>query len=83
MKDKQGREYAKLSQLKAGDIVWVDDGFDCMKRWSPRVVIAEASDYRPGNELYIKCKSGMHGLEGQLTNDNDSLIGIYAEDPRK
>ena len=29
MKDKNGREYAKLSQVKAGDILEIDNDFDC------------------------------------------------------
>lgn len=69
--DKQGRKYAKLNELKQGSKVIVDDGFPCMKAWSEREVFEE------GKELYIKCRSGMHSLEGQLEFGTEILIGIY------
>lgn len=69
--DKQGRAYAKLSKLKAGDSVIVDSDFDCMDSWSQRIV------YSNGKDLFLNCASGMHNLEGQLQDDNDTLIGIY------
>lgn len=75
MQDIQGREYAKLSQLKAGDIVTVDGDMDCMKPWSQHIV--EVDDFG----LSIPCKHGAHYLNGQLrdeTDKDDSLIGIYA-----
>lgn len=71
MKDKHGREYAKLSQLTTGSIVEVDGGFDCIDNGKHCEV-----KYNPGG-LYIDCDHGHHFLSGQLETDGDSLIGIY------
>jgi hypothetical protein len=73
MNDKQGREYARYSQLKRGDAVQIDAGFDCMPANS--VLTVEAW---PDGTLFIECDHGSHDLEGQLDiDDGDSLIGIY------
>ncbi len=72
MKDKQGREYAKLSDLKVGDTVQVDDGFTCMEPWSKKEV-RQSSD----GVLFVECSELEHCLDGQLADDRDSLIGIY------
>jgi len=71
--DANGRAYAKLSQLKVGDKVQVDDGFTCLKPNSIKTVRVAN-----GQGLHICCKAGHHMLEGQLDeDDNDTLIGIY------
>jgi len=72
MKDSNEREYAKLSQLKAGDYIEIDDGFDCRKQ--NIVTIREAY-----GKLGFECSHGIHWLSGQLADDGDSLIGIYSE----
>lgn len=78
--DAHGRPYAKLSQIKPGDKVLVDDGFECMKAWSIRTVWFQAGD------LYLRCSgpdgeskplTERHSLEGQLQDDGDTLIGIF------
>lgn len=66
--DNVGRAYAKLSELRAGSNVIVDDSFTCMKPWSKHVVRADKS---------IDCDCGRHGLDGQLQDDGDTLIGVY------
>lgn len=70
MMDKQGREYAKLSELKAGDKVEVDADFDCMKPGSEKEVKSDAKG------LYVDCEADGHYLAGQADNGED-LIGIY------
>lgn len=68
MQDTNGREWAKLSELKLGDFVEVI-GFDCMD--GTRKVRFDSG------EPYIDCDHGHHFLSGQLETDGDSLIGIY------
>jgi len=68
--DKNGREYAKLDQLKAGDHVEIDDGFTCMSAGT--TIVHEGA----GGELYIPCSCGRHFLSGQHDGDN-WLVGIY------
>lgn len=72
--DLQGRPYARLSRLNAGDKVVVDGDFDCMVPWSEKTVHADGS----GN-LWIACSSREHGLDGSLMDDGDTLMGIYPE----
>lgn len=81
MPDIHGRVYAKLSELKPGMIVSVDNGFDCMKG-GDKFIVEAATD----GSLFIKCGSeGGHTLDGQLADENDNdhdpdeLIGIYLE----
>jgi len=72
MKDKQGREYARMSDLKEGDEVTVDGDFTCMLPWSQAEVLGDEDG------LYILCEEGQHYLQGQLDyQDDDSLVGIY------
>jgi TATA-binding protein-associated factor Taf7 len=83
MKDKdiQGRTYANMNELKPGDIVTVDSGFDCLEPWSQHVVEQDLA-----GELFIWCAgpdgeypagSERHHLEGQLNDDSDALVGVY------
>lgn len=73
--DLQGRPYAKYSELKQGDLVETDADFTCRKAHDWAVV------YRAGvgsdHHLYIECTMGHHRLDGQLGDDNDTLIGVY------
>lgn len=59
----------KLSDLKPGDTVQVDDGFTCMIA-SLRVV----QDDKHGG-LYVPCNDGNHLLDGQRREDGE-LVGI-------
>jgi hypothetical protein len=85
MKDMNGREYARLSQLRPGTIVQVDGDFEgCFLPWSKLEVVevdGELALYHNVPECGA-CGGGTepcaHGLEGQLADDNDdSLIGVY------
>lgn len=60
-------KFAKLSELRVGDQVDLDGGFDCM---SGRKVV-----YGDAKGLYLLCKDGRHYLDGQTDKDGD-VIGI-------
>jgi hypothetical protein len=71
MKDLQGREYAKLSDLKAGDVIEIDGDFTCAK--AGRHILKYHT-----KGLYFDCDRGTHFIDGQLSGDvEDYLIGIY------
>lgn len=77
--DIYGRPYARLSELKAGDVVIIDAGFDCMARWSERVVqLNDAATV--DDRLWIPCRSGQHALAGQMDGEADTLVGIYRKE---
>lgn len=69
MLDAQGRAYAKLNELKVGDVIELDDGFDCKEMGTCRVCKDEQG-------LYFICSEGHHYLDGQADNGND-LVGVY------
>jgi hypothetical protein len=71
-KDKQGRPYAALEELKPGSAILLDGGFDCRDAGEATV---EAD---PDGRLFFACKHGRHYLEGQLDDcDGRSLLGVY------
>lgn len=70
--DKNGRTYAKLSDVKPCDVLEADGGFDCLK---PRQL--EIVKVKENGSLYIDCSyDGGHILDGQL-DDEGYLIGLY------
>ena len=71
MKDTNGRDRAKLSELKIGCFVELT-GFDCVDDGCTRKV-----KHFDGQGFYIDCDLGFHFLVGELETDNDSLIGVY------
>lgn len=71
MKDRLGREYAKLSHLHAGQCVEADEGFDCMDA-GQRFTVFESSE-----GMFVCCRYGRHYLAGQAHDIRDSLIGFY------
>lgn len=70
MIDKNGREYAKLSQLQVGDEIELDAGFTC-RGTGPTFVRLDKHD-----QFYFLCNEGHHVLKGQADNGED-LIGVY------
>lgn len=67
--DKQGRAYAKLADVKAGDAVNADGGFGCMS--------GKYTVYADGvGGLYVECNYGTHYLDGQDDGDGN-LVGFY------
>ncbi len=87
MPDLYGRPYAKVGQLKAGNIVVVDGGFTCNRPYTRRRVMED------GDGLFIKCAGATeietdklkrfkdkHYLDGQIgyTPDTEGeYVGIY------
>lgn len=75
---KDGREWARLSNLKPGSIIKCDDGFTCGINNQERVVGADAS-----GKLFVNCGEGRHYLDGQLASegidggDTDHLVGMW------
>lgn len=69
-KDKQGRDYAKLSELKAGDTVEVDGDFTCLKPWTKHMIATDDGG------MFIPCSDGKHHLSNQA-DDGVHCIGIY------
>lgn len=79
--DAHGWPYARLSEVKEGDILCTDDGFPCMTE--NRHVVKRDHNPMKGtvSSLYITCKSGKHFLEGQA-DDGENLIGLYTTGER-
>lgn len=73
--DLQGRPYAKMSDLKVGDIIQVDGDFTCIPANAKRTVRLLHG------ELYLDYSCGAHLLCGQEEDDCDTLIGIYKCSP--
>jgi len=73
--DKQGRPWAKLSELKAGDVLRVaSNRFTCMTQGERKVVEVIAG------ECCVRCSHGMHYINN-LADDSrwGHLIGFYRE----
>lgn len=71
-------EVVRMEDLKPGDTLRVDDGFDCMVPWSDLVV------QQGGHGLFVPCAgpngegaagSERHYLGGQITDDG-TLTGV-------
>jgi hypothetical protein len=73
VRDKQGRRYARLAEIKAGSYIRVDGDFDCMKKNSLRKVFRDREGY------YVVCSRGRHHLDGQ-SDGHGNLIGMYQEE---
>jgi len=73
--DKSGRPWAKLSELKEGDIGEVDGGFD-------GVTMRGGVVHSSGGRLYILCSAGRHYLADQA-DDGEHCVGVYAVFPVK
>ena len=68
--DRQGRPWAKLSELKVGDIVELDGGFTCQEAGVATVHSDE------DEKLYFICGDGRHYLSGQA-DDGEHCVGVY------
>lgn len=67
-----GRDWARLSHLAPGHRVVADGGFTCIPEGATKVV--KMNDH---GERYVRCRSGEHGLDGQIDRDGDSLVGFW------
>lgn len=61
----------RLSDLKAGDKVFTDGGFTCMR---PMQHVVQSDDCG----LFISCAEGKHYLDGQ-ESETGELVGITRE----
>ena len=64
--------YARYSEIKAGDKVTLDDRFSCHQ--------AGDTIIEDHGGLCFMCSHGMHYLDGQLefnSEGDDTLLGIY------
>lgn len=68
--DRQGKPWAIYTNIKAGDRLKADGGFDCLAKGQ----ISQVE--RDDSGLFIRCEDGRHYLSGQL-GDDDELIGLY------
>lgn len=67
-----GREWAKLSALKPGDHLTMDDGFTC--GISDQTLEVGKDEHG----LYVPCSEGKHYLDGQLSDvDGDHTVGMW------
>ena len=71
--DISGTPWAKLSELKPGDILIPDGGFTCMKEGARMKVIQDHD-----GSLFLPCNCGGHALVGQA-DDGEHLVGLYRE----
>ncbi len=73
MRDKNDRPWAKLSEVKAGDVLIADGGFTCIEAGPVKIKSDECN-------LYFDCCEdgvmGKHHLLGQA-DDGEYLIGLY------
>lgn len=68
----------KLSDLKEGQQVWVDEGFTCAP--VGRVTVKFDGCSRP----FFECEEGEHYFDGQVDfEDGETLVGVYAFTPEE
>jgi len=69
--DLQGREYAKIKDVKEGNVLETDGHFTCMRKGEKNRVYKD-----PNNELFLICDDGRHYLDGQ--KKDDYYLGMYS-----
>ncbi len=78
MRDNRGIVYARLSDLKPGDMIELDEDFDCVRR--PEGIRRIVQVLKKSGRLGFACSEGFHDLDGQLStlpDADDSLVGVY------
>lgn len=75
--DVDGKPWAKLSEVKPGNILVADGGFPCVKDGA-RLIVGRDED----GDLFVPCAEGPHLLDGQA-DDGETLIGLYPDDQGK
>lgn len=66
--DKSGKPWAKLSEVKKGDLLRLDGGFTCAKG---QIKISEDEV-----GLWFPCSHGRHYIVGQAS-DGEHIVGAY------
>jgi len=61
----------KLSEIKTGDVLEADGGFDCMDEGTRYTV--EEDDAA----LFVNCREGKHYLDGQVDVPGGDLVGLH------
>ena len=74
--DLKGRKYLNINDVRSGQKVVVDAGFNCMAPWSQRVVMQDEHGF------FLICRDGRHYLESD-DPDEGSVIGVYPDDEQK
>lgn len=73
---KNGREWARMSNLKAGQILHCDGDFTCGIAGKD-VVVGQTID----GKWFVNCNDGRHFLDGQLATETggstDHLVGMW------
>jgi len=69
--DRNGREWARLSQFMVRNRLVCDGSFSCLE--AQEHCFVEQDEHGK----YILCSHGKHYLDGQLEVNGDSLIGLY------
>ena len=69
--DKNGKPWAKLSELKEGDKLIADGDFTCLRSAGSVKIKKDHAGF------YFECSEGQHYLDGQLDDDGEHLIGLY------
>jgi hypothetical protein len=71
MKDKNGRPWATVDQVKPGSIVEADGGFTCLRKDTEHLV------YSDPDGLVVLCDYGKHHIDGQLDDTHTYYVGLY------
>lgn len=69
-KDKAGKPYAKVSEVKEGTVLVCDGGFTCVDDGAELIVKKDEKG------LYFDCRDAGHYLDGQ-TDDGKVYVGLY------
>ena len=76
--DTNGRRWANLQTVEAGDFLVADDGFTCIEAGIRQRVRAAKNLGKGTGRLYVNCscEGGRHFLYGQA-DEHGELIGFY------
>jgi len=70
----------RLKDLKAGDTIELDDGFDCINAGAVRVEVEPGSDGLD-DDPYFRCKRGKHFLCANQVESGGALVGVLGHSP--
>lgn len=76
-RDRFGRPWALLSEVKAGTKLELDDGFTCSHRKVRGRRIVTVKLDRKRTMLYWDCKEGKHYIETASLGKHGELVGCY------